>query len=143
MQKATATYVAPFGDSKVVEMGGVTFFDGKSVDLNSNDHSDLIKNLETNQYFDIDVGKDDETPVPAVKKRGRPSAADIMKAKEEAEKADAEAMAAAERAKVAKADADDAVKASERPDTVNERPHPVTGDKPHQPMVDHNRKRGS
>jgi hypothetical protein len=33
MRKATATYNAPEGDNKVVEMGGVTFYDGQSVDL--------------------------------------------------------------------------------------------------------------
>jgi hypothetical protein len=37
MRKATATYNAPDGDNKVVEMGGVTFYDGQPVDLNSDD----------------------------------------------------------------------------------------------------------
>lgn len=111
MKTATATYVAPFGDNKVVEMGGITFFDGKSVELNSYEHPNLIEKLQGNQYFDVTVGKDDEKPVPTAKKRGRPSAADIAAAKEAAAKADADAKAAAEKAKVAKADADAAVKA--------------------------------
>jgi hypothetical protein len=116
MKKATATYVAPFGDNKVVEMGGVTFFDGKSVDLNSDEHGALITKLEGNQNFDVTVGKDDEQPVQAAKKRGRPSAKDIAAAKEAAATADDEAKKAAEKAKVAKADADAAVKAAGVPD---------------------------
>lgn len=64
MQKATATYNAPEGDSKVVEMGGVTFFDGKSVDLNSNDNPHLMKKLASNQHFEFELGEDvpDEKP---------------------------------------------------------------------------------
>lgn len=104
MQKATATYIAPFGDSKVVEMAGVTFFDGKPVELNSYDNGDLIKKLEGNPYFDITVGKDDENAKPPAKKRGRPSAADIAAAKAAADEADAAAKAATEKAKAAKAD---------------------------------------
>jgi hypothetical protein len=84
MQKATAIYRAPAGDNKVVEMGGVTFFDGQSVDLNSNDHPHLMKKLENNQHFEFELGEDvpDEKP-----KRGRPSNAD--KAAAEAKAADA------------------------------------------------------
>lgn len=77
MRKATATYVAPKGDSKVVEMGGVTFFDGQAVELNSFDHPHLLEKLQGNQHFDIDVGeevKDESRP-----KRGRPSEADKAK----------------------------------------------------------------
>lgn len=70
MRKATATYHAPKGDNKVVEMGGVTFFDGQSVDLNSDDHGHMIKKLPTNPHFDIEVGEDD-TPVEKPR-RGRP-----------------------------------------------------------------------
>lgn len=71
MRKATATYVAPEGDNKVVEMAGVTFFDGVPVDLNSYDHPHLISKLATNQHFDIEVGED--APDEAKPKRGRPS----------------------------------------------------------------------
>ena len=104
MQKATATYRAPVGGNKVVEMGGVTFFDGKAVELNSYDHAHLISKLPGNPSFDITVGEDDKKPPTVEKKRGRPSNADIAAAKEAAEKAEAEAKAAAEKAKIAKED---------------------------------------
>lgn len=73
MKKATATYVAPPGDNKVVEMGGVTFFDGKPVDLNTDDHGHLISKLPGNQHFDVEVGEEEASPK---KKLGRPSNAD-------------------------------------------------------------------
>lgn len=64
MRKATATYNAPKGDSKVVEMGGVTFFDGQEVELNSDDHGHLINKLPGNHHFDVELGEDvpDEKP---------------------------------------------------------------------------------
>lgn len=65
MRKATATYSAPKGDNKVVEMGGVTFFDGQAVELNSDDHGHLINKLPGNQHFDVEMGE--EAP-----RRGRP-----------------------------------------------------------------------
>lgn len=73
MRKATATYNAPEGDNKVVEMGGVTFFDGKEVELNTRDHPHLVSKLQGNQYFDITLGEEvaDERRRP-----GRPSNAD-------------------------------------------------------------------
>lgn len=124
MQKATATYVAPFGDSKVVEMGGVTFFDGKPVELNSYEHPHLINKLPGNQYFDVVVGKEDDQPMPAAKKRGRPSAADIAAAKAAADEADRVAKEAAEKAKLAKADSEAAVKAG----SVKDKPGPVAAE---------------
>jgi hypothetical protein len=74
MRKATATYHAPEGDNKVVEMGGVTFFDGQPVDLNSNDHGHLMSKLANNQHFDFELGEEilDE-PKP---RRSRPPKAD-------------------------------------------------------------------
>lgn len=128
MQKATATYVAPFGDSKVVEMGGVTFYDGKPVELNSYEHPHLIQKLPGNQYFDVVVGKEDDQPVPGVKKRGRPTNAQIAEAKAAAEKAEADAKEAAEKAKLAKAESEAAVKAA----AVK----PVTGPTPATPKAD-------
>ena len=125
MQKATATYVAPFGDSKVCEMGGVTFFDGKPVDLNSYEHPHLIQKLQGNQNFDITVGKEDDKPVEGAKKRGRPSNAQIAEAKAAAEKAEVEAKEAAEKAKVAKADSEAAVKAGSVKDA---KPGPVAAE---------------
>jgi hypothetical protein len=69
MRKATAIYHAPGGDNKVVEMGGVTFFDGQSVDLNSNDHDHLIGKLANNQHFEFDLGEEVADDKP---RRGRP-----------------------------------------------------------------------
>lgn len=82
MKKATAIYRAPKGDNKVVEMGGVTFFDGQAVDLNSDNHGHLINKLPGNQHFDIEVGE--ESPDEPKSKRGRPSNAEKA-AKEAAE----------------------------------------------------------
>jgi len=115
MQKATATYVAPPGDSKVVEIGGVTFFHGKPVELNSYEHGHLIAKLPGNKHFDVTVGEDDNKPAPVEKKRGRPSNADKAAAKEAAEKAEADAKAAIAKAKEAKADADDLAKDDDKP----------------------------
>lgn len=96
MRKATATYNAPEGDNKVVEMGGVTFFDGQAVDLNSDDHGHLINKLPGNPHFDIEVGEEEKR-----NKGGRPSNAE--KAAREQEEAD---KAAAEKAAADKAAAD-------------------------------------
>ena len=104
MRKATVTYNAPPGDNKVVEMGGVTFFDGQSVELNTEDHPHIISKLEGNQHFDLDLGEDDGEVKP---KRGRPSKAD----KEAADKKAAEEAAAkkaAEDRRVAQANANQA-----------------------------------
>src|SRR3954469_7343316 len=59
MRKATATYHAPEGDNKVAEMGGVTFFNGQAVELNSDDHGHMIGKLKGNRHFDLEVGEDD------------------------------------------------------------------------------------
>lgn len=59
MRKATATYKAPEGDNKVCEMGGVTFFDGHAVELNSDDHAHMIAKLPGNQHFEIEVGEEE------------------------------------------------------------------------------------
>jgi hypothetical protein len=72
MRKAKVTYNAPKGDNKVVEMGGVTFYDGQEVELNTDDHGAMISKLEANQgspnaLFDIEVGEEEDRP-----KRGRP-----------------------------------------------------------------------
>jgi hypothetical protein len=81
MRKATATYNAPEGDNKVVEMGGVTFFDGQSVELNSDDHGHMINKLQSNPHFDIDVGEEEQS-----EKRGpgRPKKRDLKASIEEA-----------------------------------------------------------
>jgi hypothetical protein len=90
MRKATAIYHAPPGDSKVVEMCGVTFFDGQSVELNSDDNPHLLLKLPTNKFFEIEIGEDDQK-----KKVGRPSNADKAAAAAAAPKADAPAKDAA------------------------------------------------
>lgn len=59
MRKATAIYHAPSGDNKVVEMCGVTFFDGQPVELNTYDHAHMISKLPNNQHFEIEIGEDD------------------------------------------------------------------------------------
>lgn len=102
MQKATVTYVAPIGDNKVVEMGGLTFFDGQAVEINSHDHPHLVEKLQGNSHFDVVMGKEDDQPKPKAK-RGRPSAADIAAAKADAEKAEHDAKVAADKAEAAKA----------------------------------------
>lgn len=71
MRSAIATYNAPEGDSKVVEMGGVTFFDGQPVELNSDDHGHMIGKLLGNQHFEIDVSGEDAPDEPKAR-RGRP-----------------------------------------------------------------------
>ncbi len=61
MSKATATYHAPKGDNRVVEMRGVTFFDGQAAELDTAEHAGLIAKLRTNQHFEV-VGGDDIDP---------------------------------------------------------------------------------
>src|SRR5664279_3959423 len=99
MQKATATYVAPFGDSKVLEWDGVTFLDGKPVELNSFDNPHIMTKIANHPHFDVKMGKEEDEPIPAAKKRGRPSHADLNAAKEAAAKADEDAKSAAAKAK--------------------------------------------
>lgn len=113
MQKATVTYVAPPGDSKVVEMGGVTFFDGKSVEINTYDNPSLIQKLKGNPHFDMELGKEDDQPPPK-RKVGRPSKADIEAAKVAADDAAKEAEAAKKKAEEAKSDHDKLSKQPER-----------------------------
>lgn len=71
MRKATAIYHAPEGDSEVVHMGGVRFFDGESVELNSDDHPHLMTKIEGNPHFEVEMGE--ETPDDKPKRGpGRP-----------------------------------------------------------------------
>jgi hypothetical protein len=69
MRTAKVTYNAPARDNKVVEMGGVTFYDGQAVELNTDDNGIMLVKLQTNQHFDVEMGGEEEAP----KKRGRPS----------------------------------------------------------------------
>lgn len=88
MQKTTVTYNAPKGDSKVAEVGGVTFFDGQPVEINSDDHGHLMNKLPNNPHFEVgeaeEVTEDDATgdePVTG-KKRGRKSKDNRVKSNE-------------------------------------------------------------
>jgi hypothetical protein len=113
MRKATATYVAPAGDSKDIVMGGVAFHDGDAVEINSYDNPHLLSKLEGNPYFDVTVGKEDDQPPPKVK-RGRPSNADIAAAKAAAEQAEKEAKEAKDKADAAKSDHEKLSKATDK-----------------------------
>lgn len=70
MRKATVTYNAADGENKVVTTRGVTFFDGHSQELNTNDHGDLIRKAQGNPHFDVELGE--ETPDEPKRKPGRP-----------------------------------------------------------------------
>lgn len=112
MQKATVIYRSPVGDSREVQMGGVTFTDGKSVEINSYDNPHLLSKLQGNPMFDVQVSKEDNQPPPKVK-RGRPSKADIAAAKEAADQADKEAKDAKDKADAAKSDHEKLSKATD------------------------------
>jgi len=103
MRIAHATYHAPEGDNKVVEMGGKTFFDGQAVELNTDEHAQLIRKLESNIHFEFEIGPDDGAAKP---KRGRPSNAE----KAEKEAADKAAKEAADKAAADKEAAEKAAK---------------------------------
>lgn len=70
MRKATVTYIAPAGDNRVVEMGGVTFFDGQPVVINDIDNAHLFAKVQINPHFDVSIG--DDEPAPSKRKPGRP-----------------------------------------------------------------------
>lgn len=69
MRKATVTYNAPEGDNKVVETHGLTFFDGQSQELNTDDHTAFLKKVDDNQHFDVEWGEEEKSDKP---RRGRP-----------------------------------------------------------------------
>jgi hypothetical protein len=54
MRKASATYHAPDGDSKEVEIGGLHFRDGEPVEINSDEHPHLMDKLQGNQHFEFE-----------------------------------------------------------------------------------------
>jgi hypothetical protein len=87
MRKAQATYHAPEGDDKVAEMGGVTFFDGQSVELNTDDHGHMIGKLQGNPHFDVELGEEEE----GKRGPGRPKKRDLKAGIEEARDHDFEA----------------------------------------------------
>jgi hypothetical protein len=54
MTKATVTYAAPKGDSKVVEHAGYTFFDGHPVEVDVDDLR--LGKLKNNPLFKVSDG---------------------------------------------------------------------------------------
>ena len=88
MRKAKVTYYAPEGDNPVVEMGGQRFFDGQSVDLNTDEHGDLIKKLEGNQHFEVELGEEQKSEPK--RGPGRPKKSDKDVKDEQKEYADKE-----------------------------------------------------
>lgn len=65
MKKATVTYSAPPGDSKVVEMMGYTFFDGKATEVVCDDFQ--IEKLEGNKHFKVSGVQDHDEQAAAEK----------------------------------------------------------------------------
>jgi len=50
----SVTYRAPKGDSKVVELFGRTFFDGRAVEIEDNEENQhAIAKLTRNRFFDV------------------------------------------------------------------------------------------
>lgn len=64
MQTATVIYHAPDGDAKSCTMGGVTFNDGESVEINSRDNGHLLSKLRNGMdpIFEVSMGDDDSEP---------------------------------------------------------------------------------
>jgi hypothetical protein len=54
----TITYHAPEGDSPVVDMRGVRFFDGQAKALDVEEHAGLIAKLRGNQHFEVEGDED-------------------------------------------------------------------------------------
>jgi len=50
--KVQVKYTAPPDDSKVCEMGGKTFFDGQTTELDSEEDAVLIETIRHNKYFE-------------------------------------------------------------------------------------------
>lgn len=83
IKKINVTYIAPAGDSKVVEMKGTTFFDGIAVDVIGDEAE--FKRLEGNPCFKINSVADYD---PSEKTKADKEAADkAAAAKEAADKA--------------------------------------------------------
>jgi hypothetical protein len=69
-KKLSVTYHAPHGDSKVVEMMGFTFYDGKAEEITISEP--LYKTISQNKYFECGKPSDvsaaeaevDKTPPP-------------------------------------------------------------------------------
>jgi hypothetical protein len=66
-KELTVTYRAPQGDSKVVEMMGHTFYDGKPEKVTLED--DAAARLQANRYFECDPKAEPADPNVAPKHR--------------------------------------------------------------------------
>jgi hypothetical protein len=65
---AKVTYHAPEGDSEVVSLAGLRFFDGEPRELDETEHGALLEKLANNPHFTVEgtlVGLD-ETDPPAI-----------------------------------------------------------------------------
>ena len=51
---AKVTYRAPVGDSEVVTIGGLRFFDGQGQEVDPGQHGHLLGKLSNNPHFDVD-----------------------------------------------------------------------------------------
>jgi len=60
MAKIGVTYVAPKGDSEVVEMQGVKFFSGQTVKIDEDKQERLLSKLRKNPHFRVDDKKPKE-----------------------------------------------------------------------------------
>lgn len=77
MARMKATYHAPEGDLRVIEWNGVTFFDGLTVDLNSDEHEEIMRKVPRNQFFSFEM-VEGEDEAPKTKRRpGRPPKAEV------------------------------------------------------------------
>lgn len=67
MKSVTVTYHAPPGDSKVAEVFGHTFFDGKSETIEVDDH--VAEKLRGNKHFECSEPKDAQPKKPDPKQQ--------------------------------------------------------------------------
>lgn len=66
---ATVTYHAPLGDSEVVSLMGLRFFDGEPRELDDAEHPGLLEKLATNPHFAVEgavLSVLDATDPPAI-----------------------------------------------------------------------------
>lgn len=63
---AKVTYHAPEGDSEVVSLQGLRFFDGEPRELDDAEHVALLEKLINNPHFEVGFTVLDETDPPAI-----------------------------------------------------------------------------
>lgn len=65
---AKVTYHAPAGDSEVVSLAGLRFFDGEPRELDDTEHAALLEKLVNNPHFEVEgtLVVLDETDPPAI-----------------------------------------------------------------------------